>query len=224
MHVNTQFYLWRIWNLPPLAFLQQTFYNTEEHFGNNHKMQINIHRAEIYVCLFPVDRHVFVWIVTYVHLSPGDLGKQKGRVCHAHLSRVFYFRNWKMTWKAISLATLSISWWPLWLRRQCSMRSSWRNPWRYEPYTRHFCLGFDCVIKNSDSLPAQSWDGGVNVIDLDVTLILGSPIGRTTMKSEAVAESWAHMILGWKIIVIFFFLMLSLFLNLIFIVFFSITI
>lgn len=121
----------------------------------------------------------------------------------------FFFRNWKMTWRVISLATSSISWWPSWLLRQCLMRSSWRNPWRYEPYTSHFCPGFDYVIKNGDFLPMHTWDMGVNLIDLGVILYLYSPISRTTVKWEAVVEPWTQVILGWKDIVILIYLFLT---------------
>lgn len=103
-----------------------------------------------------------------------------------------------MIWKEISLAIFSTSWWPSWLLQQCLMRSSWRNPWRYEPYTSYFCPGFDYVIKSSDFLPAHYWDTGVNVIDMNVILILCAPFGGTILKWGAVVEPWAHMFLGLK--------------------------
>lgn len=130
------------------------------------------------------------------------LEKEKGKVFHAFFFGVFYFRNWKMTWRVISLATSSNSWWPLWLPRLCLMQNSWRNPWGYEPNRSHFCPRFDYVIKNNDLLPVHTWEMHVNRIDLDVILMLCYLSGRTVLKWGTVVEPWAHMFLGWKDIVI----------------------
>lgn len=56
----------------------------------------------------------------------------------------------------------------------------------------------------------HSWDMGVNLIDLGVILYLYSPIGRTTLKWEAVVEPWTQVILGWKDIVILIYLFFDL--------------
>lgn len=94
-----------------------------------------------------------------------------------------------MTWRAISLATWSNSWWPLWLLRLCLMQSSWRNQWRYEP---NLGLRFNCVIKNNDLLPAHTWEMGVNRTDLGVILMLRYSSGRTVLKWGTVVEPWAQ--------------------------------
>lgn len=80
---------------------------------------------------------------TRVRLSLGDFGGRERRSISYFSLRVFNCRNWKMTWRVISLATSSVSWWPSWPHRQCLMRNSWRNPWRYETYTSCFCPALD---------------------------------------------------------------------------------